>query len=138
MLPTATVKESLAKLSKLNSRLQKLLTNCADSGFPAQGRAVAASSTKLPPDVLKRISDSAKDLHDAIHEGYSCKCDNGHAANLSLHSAEDLELDQPFEIVFPVNEDEAKQITQDYPSPSEESCMSEFDTRRYTSINRAF
>jgi hypothetical protein len=138
ILPQATVKESLRKLRELNGRLQRLLTNSASSGYPAQGRA-SKTSTKLPPDILRRISTQANELHDALYEGYKCECPNGHKASLGPHSPEDLDLTQPFEIVFPVDEDTAKVFTADPTSPTAASSVesAENETMRCVSLANA-
>jgi hypothetical protein len=124
LLPQSTAKDSLRKLHELNNRLQRLLTNSANSGYPAQGR-VPKTSTVLPPNVLRRISAQANEIYNAIYEGYRCECRDGHETNLGLHSPEDHDLVQPFEIVFPVDEDTAKQITQE----DKESISSPADSR---------
>jgi hypothetical protein len=131
MIPQTTVRESLHKLQDLNGRLQRLLTNSASSGYPAQGRT-QKTSPNLPPDLLNQRSAQANEVHDAIYEGYSCDCRNGHEANLGLHSPYDHNTIQPFEIVFPVDEDTAKQFIQpDQSSPTASSMDSlDFDTRR--------
>jgi hypothetical protein len=138
ILPQATVKDSMRKLHDLNLRLQRLLTNSASSGYSAQGRP-PTTSTGLPPEVLRRISAQVNDLHDAIDEGYTCNCWSGHEANLGVHSPEDHKLIQPFEIIFPVDEVTAKQITQqdrEFPSSPNDSSMEslDLDTHRYTPL----
>lgn len=134
--PKATARESLRRLRELNGRLQRLLTNIASSGHPAQGRK-PKTSTKLPNDVLRRISAQANELHDALNEGYKCDCRNGHEASLGPHSLEDLDLTQPFEIMFPIDEDIAKVSADEATLPTASSMESlENDTMRCVSFVR--
>ena len=130
----AAIRDSLRKLHELNGRLQRLLTNSASPGYPAQGRTPKIS-TKLPEDVLRRISAQANELHDALNEGYKCDCLNGHEASLGPHSPEDLDLTQPFEIVFPVDEDIARVFADGPTSPTASGIESlENDTMRCVSF----
>jgi hypothetical protein len=133
-LPQASMKESLRKLHVYNARLQRLLTNCTSAGYPAQGR-LPKTSPRLAPGVLRKITTHANELHDAICEGFNCPCRNPHEARLRMYSPDDIDLAQPFELVFPVDENTAKQITQQdqgLQSPTDESIESfEFDTLRW-------
>jgi hypothetical protein len=78
----------------------------------------AKQSSSLPAHVLRRITAQANELHDAICEGYNCQCRNPHEANLGTHPLDDLDLIQPFDLLFPVDETIVNGFTgQDLPSP---------------------
>lgn len=132
-LPQASMKENLRKLRDYNARLQRLLTNCTSAGYPAQGR-LPRTSSRLAPGVLRKITTHANELHDAICEGFKCPCRNPHEARLRMYSPDDIDLAQPFELVFPVDENNAERILQQdlgLQSPAAKSVeSSEFDTLR--------
>jgi hypothetical protein len=93
-------------LKKLNGQLQRLVTNCTASGFPAQG-GQSASPPWLSPDILKENTIHAEDLHHAICNSYNCQCQSPHEASLALRqvSPKILDAGEPFELIFPVDEE---------------------------------
>jgi hypothetical protein len=104
-LPTSTFRQELESLKKLNGLLQKLITNCTASGFPAQG-GQSASPPRLSSDILKENTIHAEELHHAICNSYNCQCQSPHEASLALRevSSKILDADEPFELIFPVDE----------------------------------
>jgi hypothetical protein len=116
-LPTSSFRLELESLKKLNGQLQRLVTNCTASGFPAQGRQTASPS-RLSPDILKEKTIHAEDIYHAICNSYNCQCQSPHEANLGLRqvSPEALGADEPFELIFPVDE-EKEYIERDLKSP---------------------
>jgi hypothetical protein len=89
----------------------------------------------LPPDVLRRMSMHANDIHDALCDSYRCECLDPHKANLGARyiSPDNLDLSQPLELLFTVSEEAAKEIAEiGPPSPASpgERCSEalEFDT----------
>ena len=111
-LPTSSFRQELESLKKLNGLLQKLITNCTASGFPAQG-GQSASPPRLSSDILKENTIHAEELHHAICNSYNCQCQSPHEASLALRQASPKILDtsEPFELIFPVDE-EKKYITE--------------------------
>src|SRR6266516_1757526 len=96
-LPTSTFRQELESLKKLNGQLQKLITNCTASGFPAQ----SVSPPRFSPDILKENTMHAEDLHHAICDSYNCQCQSPHEASLALRQASPKILDagEPFELI---------------------------------------
>lgn len=105
-LPTSTFRQELESLKKLNGQLQKLITNCTASGFPAQG-GQSASPPWLSPDILRGDAIRAEDLHHAICNSYNCQCQSPHEASLALRQVPPKIRDagEPFELIFPVDEE---------------------------------
>jgi hypothetical protein len=98
--PTSTFRQELESLKKLNGQLQKLITNCT-----ASGRSI--SPPRLSPDILKENTIHAEDLHHAICNSYNCQCQSPHEASLALRQVPSKILDagEPFELIFPVDEE---------------------------------
>jgi len=117
-LPTSSFRQELESLKKLNGQLQKLVTNCTTSGFPAQARQ-PVSLPRLSLDTLKENTIHAEDLHHAICNSYNCQCQSPHEASLALHQASQKILDagKPFELIFPVDEEKEYITQRDLTSP---------------------
>ena len=124
-LPTSTFRQELERLGKLNGRLQKLITNCTASGFPAQG-GQSASPPRFPPDILKENTIHAEDLHRAICNSYNCQCQSPHEASLALRQVSPKILDsgEPFELIFPVDEEKEYTTERDLRSQTSPSYSS--------------
>jgi hypothetical protein len=104
--PTSSFRQELEHLKKLNGQLQKLITNCAASGSPAQG-GQPVSPPRLSLDILRENTIHAEDLHRAICNSYNCQCQSPHEASLALRqvSPKILDAGEPFELIFPVDEE---------------------------------
>lgn len=124
-LPTSSFRQELESLKKLNGQLQRLVTNCTASGFPAQGRQ-PVSLPRLSPDILKEKTTNAEDIYHAICNSYNCQCQSPHEANLGLRqvSPEALGTDESFELIFPVDEEKEYITERDLKSPMSPSYSS--------------
>jgi hypothetical protein len=118
-LPTSTFRQELESLKQHNGRLQRLITNCTASGFPAQGK-LPISPPRLSPDILRENTAHAKDLYHAICNSYNCQCPTPHEANLGLRQGSPKPLDdgEPFELIFPVDEEKEDVTEIDIKSPT--------------------
>jgi hypothetical protein len=119
-LPTSTFRIELESLKQHNGRLQRLITNCTASGYPAQGKQ-PISPPRLSPDILRENTAHAEDLYHAICNSYNCQCPSPHEANLGLRQVSPKLLDdgEPFELIFQVeeeNEDMARVDLKSHPS----------------------
>lgn len=117
-LPTSTFRQELESLKQLNGRLQRLVTNCTSSGFPAQGKQ-PNSPPRLSPNILKENTAHAKDLYYAICNSYNCQCPYPHEANIGLRQVSPKLLGdgESFELIFPVDEEKEDMIEVDLKSP---------------------
>jgi hypothetical protein len=123
-LPTSTFRKELEELKQHNGRLQRLITNCTAPGFPAQGKQ-PQSPRRVSPDSLRENTAQAKDIYHAICSSYSCQCPYPHEANLGLRQVplqppDDLE---PFELIFPVDEEKKDMAEVVLQSPATYSSM---------------
>jgi len=118
-LPNSEFKSELQILKQHNGRLQRLVTNCTASGFPAQGKQ-PISSPRLSPDFLKEKAAQAKDIYHAIGNSYTCQCPSPHEANLGLRqmSPKILDDEDRFELIFPIEEGKEDMIEMDLKSPT--------------------
>jgi hypothetical protein len=115
-LPTSTFRIELESLKQHNGRLQRLITNCTASGYPAQGKQ-SISPSRLSPDILRENTARAKDLYHVICNSYNCQCPSPHEANLGVRH-------EPFELIFPVEEENEDMARVDLKSrPSTYSSM---------------
>jgi hypothetical protein len=127
-LPTSNFRQELESLKQLNGRLQRLVTNCTSSGFPAQGKQ-SISPRRLSPDILKENTAHAEDLYHAICNSYNCQCSYPHEANLGVRqSPKLLDASEPFELIFPVDEETEDMIEVDLKSPMSPSYSSMVST----------
>ncbi len=117
-LPTSSFRQELEALKQLNGWLQRLITNCTASGFPAQGRQ-PITPHRLSPDILKENTAHAEDLYHAICNSYNCECPSPHEANLGLRqmSPKPLNAGEPFELIFPIDEEKEDMKERDLKSP---------------------
>lgn len=123
------VKECLRKIRDLNSRMQRLLTNSVSSGRLSSGNPAGS------PKTLRQIATQATELHDAIFQGLSCDCIEGHEAYLGLYLPKYVNTSQPFEILIPMDEHSGKKYAaldrMSLASYRSSSVESDFDARRY-------
>ncbi|KAG4420759.1 hypothetical protein IFR04_006145 [Cadophora malorum] len=113
-LPHASIKDNIRKLHKCNKLLQRIITpRSSNATVPEAPNLQPEILTKLPPDTLRRMTEDANALHRAIGDGYSCSCPGGHEAHLGIHPLDDLDIAQPYELLFPVDEETALEITSD-------------------------
>lgn len=124
-LPSSSFRQELESLKKLNGQLQKLITNCTVSGFPAQGKQ-PVSPPRLSPDLLKENTTHAEDIYQAIGNSYNCECQSPHEANLGLRqiSPKPVNTSEPFELIFPVDEGKEYITERDLSSPISPSYIS--------------
>lgn len=117
-LPHSNLKQNLEALHSYNGQLRRLLSSSTGSGSAPQGNLPSKSSTSSP-EFLRRISNHANDLHDAICNGYRCECPLTHQASLGLQSrlrqapAIALNDTEPFELLFPLDESVEHHIHED-------------------------
>lgn len=117
-LPTSTFRTELESLKQLNCRLQRLVTNCTASGYPAQGKQ-PSSPPRLSPDLLRQNTVHAKDIYNAICNSYNCQCPYPHEANLGLRQVSPKRHDDgEFELIFPVEEEKEEMTEVHVKSPT--------------------
>ena len=138
-LPHASIKDNIRKLHKCNKLLQRIITPRTSSATVAEAPdSQPEILTKLPPDILRRITEDANALHRAIGDGYSCSCPGGHETHLGLHPLTDHDIAQPYELLFPVDEETVMEITGDVvaspvSSTSPDNIGSDADRRMWVS-----
>lgn len=78
-MPQSTLKEQLAKLTALNTQLQRLLTERPIA-------SISQTSNERNPNrrLLWRGSSHAIDIYNALHDSYRCDCSMPHRANFGL------------------------------------------------------
>ncbi|KAH8820808.1 hypothetical protein F5884DRAFT_61394 [Xylogone sp. PMI_703] len=105
-LPQSSISKSLDDLDFYNTKLKVLVTNCTNPGYPAQGKIPSATAL-FSQELLQQIKKHAGDIHNAICEGYRCKCQIPHQANLGLRNVTPLKLEsveEEFELLFPIDD----------------------------------
>jgi hypothetical protein len=124
-LPTSTFRQELESLKTLNGQLQKLVTNCTAPGFSAQGKQLE-SPERLSPNFLKEYTTHAEDIYHAICNSYNCQCEYPHEANLGLREVSPKTPDpsDPFELIFPIDEEKEYIAERDLKSPMSPSYFS--------------
>src|SRR5271167_4312816 len=82
-LPSSGFRQDLESLKGHNMQLTRLVTNCSDSGYLAQGKQPTPLPS-IPAHILQQNSKYANDIYDAICDSYRCQCLFPHEANLGL------------------------------------------------------
>jgi hypothetical protein len=130
--PSSSFGRDLENLKLHNKHLARLIANCANPGYPAQGTQ-SNPPTRLSLDVLQMNAAHADELFDAICECYRCQCPFPHEVSLRLrldsHNLQDT--NEPFELIFPTKEISEDMLELDPKSPTSLSEILVDSTKEY-------